>query len=73
MIHTLTADRWIPIAYRDHVECRWLWARGFTDHETRMAHAADDIIVMHRGDEMVARLAGPCWRRLRVQMRAGRA
>jgi hypothetical protein len=75
MIRALTPDRWTPIAYRvpGAWSDGWAFGRDFSEHEIRRAHDADEIIVMHQADTLVARVAGPCWKRLRARMRQGRA
>lgn len=72
--HTLTYDRWTVMADRpaDVNFGGWRWLNPYLDHRTLMRMAEwNDAVVMRRivGDrmEVVARLAGPAWKRLQTR------
>jgi hypothetical protein len=68
----ITADRWTVVATR--TGRFWSYRNGHTGAALVAAADADTIVLMHRraaeGWELVARLAGPVWRRFQAQGRA---
>lgn len=71
--HEITADKWTALAVR--LGRYWKWSDSYSSTEAQQALRArcdaNEIIVMHRrvsgGWELVARLAGPAWRRLQAR------
>lgn len=69
----ITADGWTVIA--TSTNSRWSYRAGYGSDDARAAlHAAslrNEIVLMHRriagGWELVARLAGPAWRRFQAR------
>lgn len=69
----ITADKWTVIA--TSTNSRWSYYGDYGSKDARAAlHAASDantVILMHRrasdGWELVARLAGPAWRRFQAR------
>jgi hypothetical protein len=71
----LTIDKWTTVAHRGltgsgvHAYHVWRWVEGVQVKTLHEDVAADRVILMHRhspeGVELVARVAGPAWRRLR--------
>jgi hypothetical protein len=74
----LSLDRWTTVAHRVQDAGRWDWVEGVAVKLLHRAVENDDVILMHRhhvgGIDLVARLAGPNWRRLRraISERRGR-
>lgn len=77
----LSADRWTVVARRVVRPSgdQWAWVEGALPAALCAASDADEVILMHRhhagGVDLVARLAGPVWRRWRrwVGMRGHRS
>lgn len=71
----LSLTRWRPIAHRVSVGAfaHWRWSMGFAPDAIHAAERADEIIVMTRGADLVARIAGPNWKRLRRAIKEGRS
>ena len=68
----LYPDRWTVVATRmrgSHDMDVWAWIEGYDPRSLHQSIERGDLIVMHRRNadgkiEMVARFAGPNWRRM---------
>lgn len=74
----LSLHRWTVVAMRGDAQTRsgwvvnkWFWIPGQSETEIFAASMNDDVIVMHShapdGVLLMARLAGPAWKRWRRQ------
>lgn len=75
-MNSLSSDAWTVVAHRRHGAEWWDWSGGHAFKPTMEASGADTIVLMQRrtdtGFALVARLAGPRWRRFRQRVKEGR-
>lgn len=75
---TLSPDAWTVVAHRvrSGPVHHWQWEPGVGVKHLQAQSEADAVVLMHRrtptGVELVARIAGPAWRRMRVSIRERR-
>lgn len=79
----LHEDRWTVIAWRPDAPLdpglgvRWTWIAGWDSRSMHRRSARDEVIAMQRVTadrrELVARVAGPWWRRLQARFAYRRA
>lgn len=71
----MSPDRWNVIAY-SCVPGEWAWEPRWSSAMAMRGSDDNTLVVMHRraerGWELVARTAGPAWRRMQQRARAGR-